>query len=106
MCSTTLELTHVLTIESSKALLELHKPENISRWSTDANLVNAFWTIGSSVTIALANVLIEHKDLTSTQVQSLLAHLESILRSRNEFLQQANLVCVTTSEVVMAMQII
>jgi len=91
MCATTLELTHVLTIESSKALLELHKAENISRWCSEASLVNGFWTIGSSVTISLANVLIEQKDLTSNQIQVLLTHLEAILRSRNEFLQQANM---------------
>lgn len=90
VCSTTLPLTDTVSVEASKALLELHRPENIVRWCP-RSVMDGFWTISSAVNAAFSDVLVQCKDLSVVTIQTYVSNLHKILECRNEFLQTANL---------------
>eukprot|EP01094_Clydonella_sp_ATCC50884_P006709 TRINITY_DN1591_c0_g1_i1.p1 TRINITY_DN1591_c0_g1~~TRINITY_DN1591_c0_g1_i1.p1 ORF type:complete len:2499 (-),score=1256.67 TRINITY_DN1591_c0_g1_i1:167-7663(-) len=90
VASTTLPLTDTVTVEASKALLELHRPENIMRWCP-RSILDGFWTISSAVNVAFSEVLITQKELTVVTIQTYVSSVHKILECRNEFLQTANL---------------
>lgn len=64
-------------------LLELHKPQYISKW---CNMLNGVWEISASVNIALANILMDRKEIKVEQTLRAVTLLEELLRRNNEFL--------------------
>ncbi len=65
--------------------MELHFPEYIGRWSPK-DVLGGFWDIGSLVTIALSDVLIDKKSIKLNHIRQLITVLNQILQRRNEFL--------------------
>jgi len=72
---------------AAQALINVHDPENIRRWTAeDAELIPTFWLISSKVNSTLAASLIGRRDIRADEVQALVTLIEEILRRRNEFL--------------------
>lgn len=71
---------------ASITLLEFHKPMYIEKW-VPKSVVASFWEISSCVNIALANILIDGKELKPASILKVITLLEEILSRRNTFLR-------------------
>ncbi|ESO97611.1 hypothetical protein LOTGIDRAFT_104331 [Lottia gigantea] len=70
--------------KAMKALLCLHRPENIELWNPEAPM-NTFWDISSQVLFYISQRLIQHQIVNYTDI---LKWLRDILVCRNRFLQK------------------
>lgn len=69
-----------------KALVVLHKPENIGSWDTQQPQ-EAFWIVSSDVVRELASHLIREKRWEAYEVKKTIQLLHQLLTSRNQFLE-------------------
>ncbi|XP_050410069.1 neurofibromin isoform X2 [Patella vulgata] len=86
--------------KAMKALLCLHRPENIELWNPEAPM-NTFWDISSQVLFYISQRLIQHQIVNYTDI---LKWLRDILVCRNRFLQKYSTIANIGSNIAICIQ--